>query len=679
MQVISNKSYEGERPLFRQDHIQLEKVVIHPGESSLKECNHVIAHNCEFEGKYPFWHNDQVTIENCTFKEGGRAAIWYTKNLTMIDTTVDAPKMFRDVENITVKNVNFNDAKETFWFTNHINIENIKVQNGDYIFLHSEYVQIDRMQLNGNYSFQYCKNVEIRNSILNSKDAFWNTENVTVYDSIISGEYFAWHSKNLRLVNCKISGTQPLCFCHDLVMENCTMDSSCDLCFEYSNLKAEIHSTLTSVKNPKSGKIVADGYESIIIDHNAIQPNDCVITTWKEEPDYRVDNRFGYFDAFVDRRGTNSYKWDSDEDPDVLPMWVADMDFRTAPIVIESLVKRSQHGCFGYTKVPEKYYNAVIDWFYRRHNMKIERDWMLYTSGVVPAISAIIKAFTKPGDKVILQTPAYNCFFSSIRNNKCVLVENKLIYKDQTFFFDFDDLENKAKDPDVKLMILCNPHNPSGRVWTKEELQKVGDICIRNNVLVISDEIHCEQIQPNHNFISFMTVSDKILHNTITCTSPSKAFNLGGLQISNIFSDNEEYRKKIDRALNDNEVCDVGVFGIEAVISAYSMDGEKYVDQMNEYLHQNYTFLCSFIQKFLPQLKVVKLEGTYLVWIDIQFLNMSSENLCEKLMNQEKLRINPGTMYGMEGFVRINIACTKRNLNDGLERMKRVIEPLMKK
>ena len=287
-------------------------------------------------------------------------------------------------------------------------------------------------------------------------------------------------------------------------------------------------------------------------------------------------------------------------------MWVADMDFRTAPNVIDSLVKRSLHGCFGYTKVPETYYQAVIDWFYSRHNMKIERDWILYTSGVVPAISAIIKAFTKPGDKVILQTPAYNCFFSSIRNNKCVMLENKLIYKDQTFFFDFDDLENKAKDPDAKLMILCNPHNPSGRVWTKEELLRVGQICIQNNVIVICDEIHCEQIQPGHKFISFMTVSDEILHNTITCTSPSKAFNLGGLQISNIFSDNENYRAKIDRALNDNEVCDVGVFGIEAVIAAYSEQGKLYVDQQNDYLHNNYTFLCSFIDQFMPQLKVVK-------------------------------------------------------------------------
>ena len=359
-------------------------------------------------------------------------------------------------------------------------------------------------------------------------------------------------------------------------------------------------------------------------------------------------------------------------------MWVADMDFKTCPSVIESIIKRARHGVFGYTKVPEAYYQAVIDWFYKRHSLKIERNWILYTSGVVPAISAIIKAFTNPGDKVILQTPAYNCFFSSIRNNKCVLSENKLIYKDDTFFFDFDDLEKKASEPEAKLMILCNPHNPSGRVWHPDELRKVGEICLKHNVLVISDEIHCEQIQPGHVFVPFSTISAEIQHNTITCTSPSKAFNLGGLQISNIFSDNEDYRSKIDRALNDNEVCDVGVFGIEAVIAAYSADGAKYVDEMNEYLHCNYVTLKTFVEKNMKEIRVVKLEGTYLVWMNVERLGVSDEELCEMLLEREKLRLNPGSMYGQKGFVRINIACTKRNLLDGLERMKRVVVPLMK-
>ncbi|KAK8889921.1 hypothetical protein M9Y10_034676 [Tritrichomonas musculus] len=678
MKTISNQSFEGERPLFKVDHLQMEKIVIHQGESALKECTNIISKNCEFEGKYPFWHNENVVIENCIFRDGARAAIWYTKSMKMIDSIIEAPKMFRDIDGLFLQNVTFSDAKETLWYCQNLDIHDIKVKNGDYIFMHSSNIKIDKFELDGNYSFQYCKNVEIHNATINSKDAFWNTENVTVYDSVINSEYFAWHSKNLRLVNCKVSGLQPLCYCDDLVMENCTMGEVCNLCFEYSTIKAEIHSTIKSIKNPRSGKIVADHFDEIVIDENVRLPNDCILSTWDKEPNYRVDNKYAYFDQIVDRRGTNSYKWDSDSDPHILPMWVADMDFKTCPAVIDAIIKRAQHGVFGYTTVPDEYYQAVINWFTKRHNLTLKKDWILYTSGVVPAISAIIKAFTKPGDKVILQTPAYNCFFSCIRNNKCIMSENKLIYKDDTFYFDFDDLEKKASEPEAKLMILCNPHNPSGRVWHEDELRKVGEICIKHKVLVISDEIHCEQIQPGHKFISFSTISDEILHNTITCTSPSKAFNLGGLQISNIFSDNEEYRAKIDRALNDNEVCDVGVFGIEAVIAAYTK-GEKYVDEMNDYLHNNYVFLCSFVEKNFPKIRVVKLEGTYLVWLNIEELHMSSEDLCNMLMDKEKLRINPGTMYGQEGFIRINIACTKRNLADGLERMKRVIVPLIKK
>ena len=288
------------------------------------------------------------------------------------------------------------------------------------------------------------------------------------------------------------------------------------------------------------------------------------------------------FDEIIPRRGTNSYKWDSANDADILPMWVADMDFRTAPAVTEVLKKRVEHGIFGYVRVPDSYYHAVIHWFGRRHYWKIEREWIIYTTGVVPALSAIIKALTNPGDRVLVQTPVYNCFFSSIRNNGCEIISNPLIYEDNTYRIDFDDLEKKAADPKVKLLLLCNPHNPAGRVWSKQELIRIGEICLRNNVWVVSDEIHCELVFPGHTYTSFASLSEEFRMHSVTCTSPSKAFNLAGLQIANIISADADIRRKIDKAININEVCDVNPFGVEALIAAYN-EGEEWLEELKSY------------------------------------------------------------------------------------------------
>ena len=244
------------------------------------------------------------------------------------------------------------------------------------------------------------------------------------------------------------------------------------------------------------------------------------------------------FDAPPDRHGTNSYKWDSSDDCAMLPLWVADMDFTTCPAVIEALRKRIEHGIYGYTHVGNDYYNAVISWFSRRHALDIRKEWIIYTSGVVPAISAIIKALTHPGDKVLVQTPVYNCFFSSIRNNGCKMVSNPLVKKDNTYHINYDDLEEKAADPSVKVMLLCNPHNPAGRVWTRDELLKIGNICLRHGVTVVSDEIHCELVFSPHIYTPFASICKGFLNNSITCVSPSKAFNLAGLQIANIIATN---------------------------------------------------------------------------------------------------------------------------------------------
>lgn len=378
------------------------------------------------------------------------------------------------------------------------------------------------------------------------------------------------------------------------------------------------------------------------------------------------------FDEMICRRGTNSVKWDEAESDDVLPMWVADMDFRTAPVVREAVERRARHGIFGYVHVPDSYYDAVIRWFGRRHGWRMERDWIIYTSGVVPAISAVIKAVTTPGDKVLVQTPVYNCFFSSIRNNGCVMAENRLIYADDTYTIDFDDFERKAADPAVKAFLLCNPHNPAGRVWTAGELRRMGDICLRHGVFVIADEIHCELVMPGYRYTPFASLSDDFLKHSATCTSPSKAFNIAGLQIANITVADPGMRQRVDRAININEVCDVNPFGVEALIAAYSDEGEAWLKELITYLHANYIYLKDFFKANMPQLNVVKLEGTYLVWVDCSALGKTSEEITAALLEKQKLWLNGGGMYGEteRPFVRINIACPRKRLEEGLNKMK---------
>ena len=381
------------------------------------------------------------------------------------------------------------------------------------------------------------------------------------------------------------------------------------------------------------------------------------------------------FDEIIPRRGTNSYKWDSAEDADVLPMWVADMDFRTAPTVVEALKKRVEHGIFGYVRVPDAYYEAVVNWFARRHAWRIEKEWILYTTGVVPAISAVIKALTLLGDKVMVQTPVYNCFFSSIRNNGCGMITNPLIYRNGTYQINFADLEQKAADPNVKVLLLCNPHNPAGRVWTKQELTRIGDICIRNNVWVVADEIHCELVFPGHTYIPFASISQEFLMHSVTCTSPSKAFNLAGLQIANIISADTDIRTKIDKAINVNEVCDVNPFGVEALMAAYN-DSEEWLEELKQYLFDNYNYLRAYFSEYLPEFPVSMLEGTYLVWVDCSVLNQSSDEIVKTLLEKEKLWVNEGSLYGEigEGFIRINIACPRQQLIEGLNRLRRALK-----
>jgi cystathionine beta-lyase len=366
-------------------------------------------------------------------------------------------------------------------------------------------------------------------------------------------------------------------------------------------------------------------------------------------------------------------KWDLMPNDRTIPLWVADMDFRTAPPIINAFVRRVQHGIFGYTTVSDAYYDAVTGWSARRHHFTISKDWILHTTGVVPAISAVIKALTVPGDQVIVQTPVYNCFFSSIRNNQCEMVTNELIYKEGTYTIDFDDLEEKASDPKAKLFLLCSPHNPVGRVWTREELIRMGEICLKHQVVVISDEIHCDFIYKGHQHIPFASVSEVFLQNSVTCLAPSKTFNLAGIKVANIIAADKELRRRIDRALTINEICDISPFAVDGVIAAYN-ESEDWLEELISYLFDNYLYLRGFVEAELPNLKITPLEATYLVWLDCSAMGQTSREIADTLLNEENLWVNAGSMYGAngEGFIRLNIACPGQLLQEGLLRIKKL-------
>ncbi len=379
------------------------------------------------------------------------------------------------------------------------------------------------------------------------------------------------------------------------------------------------------------------------------------------------------FSRPTDRRGTDSYKWDSAPEADIIPLWVADMDFETFPGITEALQRRVAHGIFGYTRVPEAYYEAMCRWFDKRHGWHINREDIIYTSGVVPAVSAVIKALTLPGDQVIVQGPVYNCFFSSIRNNGCEMVSNSLIYNKEELRYeiDFDDLERKLKHERARLMLLCNPHNPGGRVWTRDELTRVAELCRKYGVRVVSDEIHCELTLYDNEYVPFGSLPDELSRGSITCCSPSKAFNTAGLQIANIVCRDAEVRNRIDRAININEVCDVNPFGVIALQAAYSDEGYEWLTQLRKYISANYDLLLERFARELPKCKVMRMEGTYLAWIDCSELHISSDEIEEMLMHENKVWVNAGSMYGAEGaaFIRINMACTSELLNEGITRI----------
>lgn len=375
------------------------------------------------------------------------------------------------------------------------------------------------------------------------------------------------------------------------------------------------------------------------------------------------------FDQIVNRRGTWSLKWDVPENE--LPMWVADMDFETAPEIKESVMKRAEHGVFGYTIVPEEWHEAIQNWWQERYRFQMEKEWMIFCTGVVPAISSIVRKLTTVGEKIVLLTPVYNIFFNSVVNNGRYVTECPLIYENGMYSINFPVLEKNLSDPQTTMLIFCNPHNPVGKIWSRETMKKVGELCARYHVLVVSDEIHCDLTEPEISYIPFASVSDTCRKNSITCIAPTKSFNLAGLQTAAVIVPDENLRHKVWRGLNTDEVAEPNVFAMTAAITAWTRGGD-WLDELREYLFQNRHAAAEYMQKQIPEVSLVPSEATYLLWIDCRNITENVKELAEYIREETGLYLCDGTEYGKagEGFLRMNIACARETMLEGMCRLK---------
>lgn len=374
------------------------------------------------------------------------------------------------------------------------------------------------------------------------------------------------------------------------------------------------------------------------------------------------------FDKLTNRFNTNSLKWDVKNDE--LPMWVADMDFETAPAIKNAIIKRAQHGIFGYSIIPVEWQKSYVKWWKNYHNFEFDENWLIFCTGVVPAISSIVRKITTPGEKVLVQTPVYNIFFNSIVNNGRFIVENTLCFDGANYSIDFLDLEEKLSDPQVSLMILCNPHNPIGKIWNKDILQKIGELCAKYNVVVLSDEIHCDITDPGKNYIPFASVSNVCKNNSITCIAPSKCFNIAGINSAAVVVPNQNLRHKVWRSLNTDEVAEPNAFAIDATIAAFN-ESRSWLENLNKYIYENKIMAKEFIKKYMSKLNVIYSDATYLLWIDCSQLTEEATYFTSFLRKNTGLWVSAGEHYGNSGrtFIRLNIACSKERLTDGLQRL----------
>lgn len=380
------------------------------------------------------------------------------------------------------------------------------------------------------------------------------------------------------------------------------------------------------------------------------------------------------FDKIVNRRGTNSLKWNVGESE--LPMWVGDMDFKTADCVTEAIVAKAKSGVFGYQIVPDGWYTAIANWWKNRHALTIEKDWLCFCTGVVPAITSSIKRLTNVGDNVVVMTPVYNVFFNSIENTGRHALECPLAYVDGAYSIDFDDLDKNLALPTTTMLLFCNPHNPAGKVWTIEELNKIAKLCEKHGVTVFSDEIHCDLTAPNVNYIPFAAVADKFKVDHLTAISASKAFNIAGLQAAAVFIPDEHIRAKVVRGLNSDELAEPNAFAIDATIAAFSDEGAEWLDGLRNYIVNNKTIAAEFLAKNLPMVKPIDQTATYFMWLDCSSVTDDTATLCNFIRAHTGLYVSCGNIFRGNGryFIRLNVACPQKTLKDGLNRLKQGIE-----
>jgi cystathionine beta-lyase len=412
------------------------------------------------------------------------------------------------------------------------------------------------------------------------------------------------------------------------------------------------------------------------------------------DPLFQIPDEEGYmtlsFDEKINRIGTHSIKWEfvledsnrlvanqkepGGEKTQLLPMWIADMDFRSPPAVIEALVARAEHGVYGYSLPTGSFYEALQNWVARRHGWEVKTDWVLLTPGLLPALDMLVQTFVAPGEKVLIQPPVYYPFFWAAEDNGAEIVSNSLINENGRYRMDFDDLEQKASDPAVKMAILCNPHNPVGRVWTPGELTQFGEICLKNDVLVVSDEVHGDLIFSDYTFTSFARLGDDFRQKSVICMAASKTFNLAGLQTSSIVIPDDDLRDRFARTIKRNGVALANPFGIVATEAAYN-HGEAWLAGVMAYIEDNYRFMKSYLAEHLPQLKISHQEGTYLVWVDFRELGMDPATRKQLIMEQARVNLDEGELFGPEGegFERFNIACPRSTLEAVLDRIKTTI------
>ncbi len=374
------------------------------------------------------------------------------------------------------------------------------------------------------------------------------------------------------------------------------------------------------------------------------------------------------FETPVNRRGTNSLKWDVKENE--LPMWVADMDLMTAPEITEALTARAAHGIFGYSVIPDEWYDAYIDRWREYHGLVMRRGELCFCSGVIPAISSIIRRLTCPAENVVIMTPVYNIFFNCILNNGRNALESPLIYDGKSYFADLEDLEKKLALPQTTLLLLCNPHNPVGKIWDAQTLQKIGEMCEKHGVTVLSDEIHCDITDPGKDYVPFASASELCRRISVTCISPTKAFNLAGIQTSAVFVSNDAMRRRIWRGLNNDEIAEPNAFAVQAAVAAFKYGGD-WLDELREHIYRNKNKAFAFIVSKLPQIKPVSSEATYLLWLDCRDIERDGGELAEYIRKSTGLYLSDGKAYGRggHGFLRMNIACPSSTLADGLNRL----------